>query len=101
MINRTVMARFIWSSVGSLLPACSAAGCRAGGRRAGDAAGGQHGDTQVLKRRLLLPLELDERFAVVENRAQFAVPRVRQIALRLHDEVVRRHADLELALLGF
>src|SRR5262249_58241408 len=64
----------------------------AGTRRAGWRL---HGDVQVLQRRLLQVLELDERFAVVEDRLQLVVLRRREIALRLNHVVVGRHADLE------
>ena len=49
---------------------------------------------------LLDALEVDLRAAVVEQGAQLRVLRVAQIALRLHDEEVRREADVEAALLG-
>ena len=76
------------------LPAPNDAGCsryRRDGRDRGAAAG---------RRRLLHALEIDERSAVVEQRAQFGVLRVAQIALRLHDEEVRRQAHFEPALFG-
>src|SRR2546428_2841087 len=87
-----------------LLTAAAAAtrrprGCGGGG--AATAAGGEDGDVRALERRLLEAFELDERFAVVQNLPQLRVPSVRQIALRLDDEVIRRHADFELTLLGF
>src|SRR5438034_3882331 len=93
----TTSARFM------LLTAASALRATAGARRrrAHAAARVQHSDVQVLQRRLLQAFELDERFAIVQNLPQLRVARVGQIALRLHDEVVRRHADFELALLGF
>ena len=48
----------------------------------------------------LRALEIDERALVVQLRAELAVARVGQVALRLHDLVVGRHADVELALDG-
>ena len=60
----------------------------------------QHSNVGALERRLLQPLELDERLPVVQHRAKLAVARLVHVPLRLHDEVVRGHADLELALLG-
>src|SRR5205807_7286469 len=50
------------------------------------------------QRGLLQPFELDERLAVREHGLQLVDLRRCQIPLRLHDEVVRRHADFELAL---
>ena len=49
---------------------------------------------------LLHALELDDRLAIGEDRLQLVVLRGRQIALRQHDLIVRRHADAELAVLG-
>src|SRR5689334_23282327 len=69
-------------------------------RRRVQAAGAEHRDPERAQRRLLQPLELDERLAVAKHRLQPVVVRRRQIALRLDDEIVRRHADLELAALG-
>ena len=51
------------------------------------------------KRRLLQPLEFDERLPIAQHRLQFVVLRAGEIALRLHHEVVCGHADFELALL--
>src|SRR5439155_145964 len=53
------------------------------------AAGRRHG---------LHRLEVHERSAIVQDRAQLVVRGVREIALRLHDLEVGRHPDLELAL---
>src|SRR4051794_6622014 len=64
------------------------------------APGAQEGDVQVLQRRLLQAFELDERLAVVQDRLELVALRGREIALREDHVVVRRHADLELALLG-
>ena len=50
--------------------------------------------------RFLHALEVDLRAAVVEQRAQFRVLRIAQIALRLDHEEVRGQADVEPALLG-
>ena len=56
-------------------PSPAVRSCRC--RRAGSAAAGvDHGDVEVLQRRLLQALELDERLAVVEDRAQLVVLRV-------------------------
>src|SRR5690242_392026 len=45
--------------------------------------------------------EVDERLPVVEDGAQLVVSSVREIALRLHDLIVGRHADVHLALRRF
>src|SRR5581483_10321394 len=57
-------------------------------------------DVRVLQRGLLETLELDLRAPIREDRRELVVLRGGQVALGLYDEVVRRHADLELALLG-
>src|SRR5215204_449634 len=60
-------------SFAALLSAAAALTAGAGALRARGAraaAGVDHGHVQVLQRRLLQPLELDQRLAVVENRAQ-------------------------------
>src|SRR5438128_3787524 len=95
-MSKAMMARFM-SRVSCAL---AAAGRPARRRRPAAAARAQHRDAGAGERGLLETLELDERLAVVQNRAQLAVLRVAQIALGLDDEVVGRHPDLELALLG-
>src|SRR5207253_8256788 len=54
----------------------------------------------AIDRRLLQALVLDQRMAVIEQRAQFRVLRGREVALGLDDEEVRREAHVEPALLG-
>ena len=96
MISRTMIARFM-----SVRPVDRRVAATAGVRAAAVSPTGSSTVTfEVLQRRLLQALELDERLAVVQDRLQLVVLRGRQIALRLDDEVVGRHADLELALLG-
>src|SRR5688572_17502650 len=49
---------------------------------------------------LLDAVELDKGFPIIEQRAQFGVLRFAEVALRLHDLIVVRHADFEAAHLG-
>ena len=73
-------------------------------RRVGGAAGrlcaGDDGDARARKRGPLDALEVDLRLLVVEDRPKRGDLRVGQVALCLHYQKVRRHADLELAVLG-
>src|SRR5438132_1840107 len=70
-----------------------------GGRR-GRGAGGCDRPRAAGDRRELNRLEIDERPVVVENRAQLVIARLREVALRLEDEEVRRRAGRQLLLLG-
>src|SRR5262245_19137495 len=100
-ITTTTRARFMFvdrrlllAAAASLAAAAGAIGIGAGCRGvAGATAGVEDGDVRVLQRRLLQALEFDQRFAVVQDLPQLRVARVVQVALRLHYEIVRRHAD--------
>src|SRR6266850_538593 len=97
-------------TVGSLSNLESAAGAAAGadGRAAGAAgadgrAAGRRGAAGDRGAHATRPDGLDrfkvhERLAVVEQGAKLVVLRIREVALRLDHFVVRRHADVELAL---
>src|SRR5207247_3817048 len=99
------LVRFTSTRASPLLSAAALAaraGCaRRSDRRRRPGAGVDQRDVQVLERRFLEPFQLDEGLSIIENRSQLRVPGIGEIPLRLDDEVVRRHADLELALLGF
>src|SRR5688500_4196859 len=75
----------------------SSAGCCAR-RAAGDH--GAHADAHPACADDLNGLEVHERLAIRQDGPQLVVARVGEIALRLDDLEVRRHADLELALRG-
>ena len=51
-------------------------------------------------RNFLNTLEVDLRAPEVEQRAELGILRIPQVALRLHDEEVRREPDVEAALFG-
>src|SRR5438270_33607 len=99
MMARAMIARFMNVSR-ALLPACDDCRPAAADRGGVQSAGAQDGDAQARQRRLLKPLELDERLAIVPDVPKLGVLRGCQVALRQHDVVVRGHANLELALFG-
>src|SRR5437899_6655030 len=99
MMARAMIARFMNVSR-ALLPACHDCRTAAANRGGIQSARAQHRDAKARKRRLLKPLELDERLAIVPDVPQLGVLRGRQVALRQHDVVVGRHPNLELALFG-
>src|SRR5689334_4534203 len=76
--------------------AAGAGAARAARRAAAGRAAARAGDPRADRARAgrLHGLEVDQRLAVVRNRAQLVVLRRRIIALRLDDVVVGRHADV-------
>src|SRR3954469_16946825 len=95
MIERFMTLRLYSSPLPLAVDAASRRVARIGRRgvRAADAAALRRGDdrdVRGLQARLLQAVELHDRAPVGEDRLQLVVLRGCEIALRLHDEVVRR-----------